>query len=261
MKQQLKRIIPEVVLEGLRNIKGTNNIKLSDSFNTYNEIERKRSIIPNKFNWSQPTPLCRIMKEQGTDKALFHGESMHNYTPFYYTLLKQFQYKSIKLFEMGIGTTNPHIANNMGAGGRPGASLRGWKEFFPLAQIFAADIDTNILFQDERIKTFYVDQLSSTSIQEMWSNKDLVGEFDLIIDDGLHTFEANTCFFENSHAKLSNRGIYVIEDIHSQYLPEWKEIIGGHYKNVYTNLKFTLLSIPNRFNLWDNNLIVIEKLS
>ena len=97
---------------------------------------------------------------------------------------------------MGIGTIDLTITHNMGANGVPGASLKGWKQFFPVAQIFGADIDTNILFKEERIETFYVDQLNGPLIKSMWlSNTELKDDFDIIIEDGLHTIEANTCFF------------------------------------------------------------------
>lgn len=37
----------------------------------------------------------------------------------------------------------------------------------------------------------------------MWKNDDLVDNFDIIVEDGLHTFDANVCFFENSVHKLN----------------------------------------------------------
>ena len=51
----------------------------------------------------------------------------------------------------------------------------------------------------------------------MWQdiNKD---SFDLIIDDGLHTFDASVTFFDNSFSKLKKTGVYIIEDVHFAYL-------------------------------------------
>ena len=45
--------------------------------------------------------------------------------------------------------------------------------------------------------------------------------FDIIIEDGLHTFEANKCFFENSIHKVKRGGIYIIEDITNIDLPKF----------------------------------------
>jgi hypothetical protein len=74
----------------------------------------------------------------------------------------------------------------------------------------------NILFEEHRIKTFYVDQLDGNSIKSMWENIG-VKEFDIIIDDGLHEPEAIYNFFINSFHKLKKNGIFVIEDV-PQYL-------------------------------------------
>jgi len=100
----------------------------------------------------------------------------------------------LKVFECGIGTYSVDIPSNMGTNGMPGASLYAWRDYFPNAQIYGADIDRKILFTADRIKTFWVDQLSKESITSLWAE---VGEtdFDIILDDGLHTFEAGSTFF------------------------------------------------------------------
>ena len=94
----------------------------------------------------------------------------------------------------------------------PGASLRVWKQFFSKAKIFGGDIDESTLFQEERIKTFFVDQFDSKSIDEMW-NKIKQKDFDIIIDDGCHQFEGTINFFLNSIKFLSPSGYYIIEDV------------------------------------------------
>jgi hypothetical protein len=97
--------------------------------------------------------LCEIMKNCGSDKSTFH-----NYTKIYTELFKNLVNENINLFELGIGTNNTSFECNMGLNGKPGASLRGWKEFFPNSKIYSADIDKSILFQDNDISTFYCDQ-------------------------------------------------------------------------------------------------------
>jgi hypothetical protein len=78
--------------------------------------------------------------------------------------------------------------------------------------IYGADIDMDILFEENRIKTYYIDQLDPASISRYWDNVD-VNDFDLMIDDGLHTFEAGSTLFVNSVDRLSTNGIYIIEDV------------------------------------------------
>ena len=51
--------------------------------------------------------------------------------------------------------------------GKPGASLKVWKDYFKNAKIFGADIDKRILFQEERINTYEVNQLDPSSIKKM----------------------------------------------------------------------------------------------
>jgi hypothetical protein len=116
------------------------------------------------------------------------------------------------VFECGIGSNDESIPSNMTANGRPGASLRVWRDYFPLAQIVGADIDGKILFQEERIRTYQVDQRDPASISEMW-NRAGVSNLDLIVDDGLHEYQAGICLFQNSWGKLREGGLYVIEDI------------------------------------------------
>jgi 23S rRNA U2552 (ribose-2'-O)-methylase RlmE/FtsJ len=114
----------------------------------------------------------------------------------------------------------------MTANGVPGASLRVWRDYFPLANIYGADIDKGILFEEENIKTFYVDQLKSETFDDLWSNFENI-EFDIMIDDGLHTFEAGVNTLVNSFHKLRKGGTYIIEDVRGnmplQYLLFFKE--------------------------------------
>ena len=66
---------------------------------------------------------------------------------------------------------------------------------FPRALVYGADIDRDILFEDNRIKTFYCDQTHRAAIRELWSQPGLESGADIIIDDGLHTFEGDTLVF------------------------------------------------------------------
>ena len=166
------------------------------------------------FDETAPTPLCEIMGRNNSDKGSLNiTTSWHNYTTLYYSLFKSISDKPLRIFELGIGTINPNIESNMGINGRPGASLHGWSEFFPNSKIFGADIDRDILFNTDRIKTFYCDQTNPEVIKNMWAEPELHDNFDIIIDDGLHLCNANFTFFENSIHKLNSKGYYIIEDI------------------------------------------------
>lgn len=154
------------------------------------------------------TNLCNIMNEEKSDKA----GPIHNYTQVYSILFDKLQNQKINLLEIGIGTNNIDVPSNMGPEGTPGASLRGWKRYFPQGMVYGADVDDRILFEEDRIKTYYVDQLNTRSIDEMFKKIGNV-DFDIIIEDGLHTYDANINFLENSFPFLKKGGIYIVEDV------------------------------------------------
>jgi len=211
------------------------------------------------FDERQMTPLCEIMGRNKSDKGNINiNECWHNYTTFYYSIFNELRDKSLRVFELGLGTNNVNIPSNMGENGRPGASLYGWQEFFPNSQIFGADIDSDILFNTDKIKTIYCDQRDSVVIKQMWDQPSFQDNFDIIIEDGLHEFSANVCFFENSIHKLNKNGYFIIEDIllEEEYLfinkiKEWESI--------YKDCIFKLLKIPTTCNPYDNTLLVVFK--
>ena len=211
------------------------------------------------FDEKTTTPLCEIMGKYGSDKGNINiAESWHNYTTFYHSIFKEMQHKPLRIFELGLGTNNLNVPSNMGANGKPGASLHGWVEFFPNSKIYGADIDTTILFETDRIKTYYCDQTNPVIIKMMWNRPELIDGFDIIVEDGLHTYHANVCFFENSAHKLNVGGYYIIEDIlqYELHLFESKITI---WRQMFPDLEFTLLQIPSQRNIYDNNLLVIKK--
>jgi len=209
---------------------------------------------------SQNTELCVIMGKYGSDKGRENlSTASHNYTTLYYKLFNPKRYESLRIFELGLGTNNINLPSNMGADGKPGASLKGWEEFFPNSLIFGADIDTDILFNTERIKTFYCNQLSKKDIDNLWNIHELTENFDIIIEDGLHTFEANVCFFENSIHKLKKGGYYVIEDIYID-TTNFENIINFKWEIQYPNLDFTIIKLPilESCSRTANNIVLVK---
>ena len=202
-----------------------------------------------RSNFSNKLILTSLMEKYGSDKGGF--QKVHNFSDFYsqiFTNREQIK----KILEVGLGTSNIKIASNMGSEGKPLASLRAWRDFFFNAEIFGADIDKNVLINENRIKTFYVDQTKKESIEEMWKNISH-NDFDIIIDDGLHTFEANTCLFENSITFLSSSGVYIIEDVYRKQI-KW-------YEDYFNKLGFnySVVDIYHEKNISNNCLILINK--
>lgn len=209
-----------------------------------------------KKKYKIKTSMCDLFLKKGSDKS-----SWHSYTTLYNFLFSKYIGESINFFELGLGTNNINIPSNMGATGTPGASLYAFRDYFINANIYGADIDNEILFQDHNISTFYVDQTDPKKIKSMW---ECIGniQFDIIIDDGLHTFEANKIFFENSIHMLKDGGIYIIEDIilgHKKKFIEEFLNKGFSYSNVMEIPMDSTWSNDGRVNTYDNCLTVIIK--
>ena len=154
--------------------------------------------------------LTDLMNYYGSDKGGFNKD--HNFSDYYSTIFFDKKESVKNILEIGLGTNNIKVPSNMGLQGKPLASLRAWKDYFVNANVYGADIDKEILKNEDRIKTFYVDQTNAISISELYKNIGNIN-FDIIIDDGLHEYNANICLFENSFKYLSKQGIYIIEDV------------------------------------------------
>lgn len=202
-------------------------------------------------NLLTPTKMCRVMTKWGSDKG-----RQHKYTPLYSTLLKEHFDQCLRIFELGLGSNNPDVPSNMGVFGVPGASLRGWRQLFPRAWVYGADIDRRILFQEDRIKTFYCNQLDQSSIRELWTHSDLQNGFDIIIEDGLHSFEANTSFLEESLDHLRPGGIYITEDIAWNCCDQWCCRLETIYAKQYPAYEFALVVLAN---CGFGNLLVVRR--
>jgi hypothetical protein len=220
------------------------------------DTEFKTVIQYNKNNRDELARLCDVY---GSDKGELISDghpypwNSHNYTDYYSRLFSHCRNHVKKVFECGLGTNNPNLLSSMGVNGKPGASLRVWRDYFPNAVVYGADIDTDILFKEERINTFYIDQLNPDAIKKFWET---VGEkdFDFIVDDGLHTFQAGTTLFTYSIDRLSQSGIYIIEDVTCEDLEKYKEF----FKTTKYVVEFVTLYRPGNV-LFDNNLVVIRK--
>lgn len=203
-------------------------------------------------NYFEITDLCKIMHHHGSDKSNFH-----TYTRLYNELFKDLRDSNIKLFEVGIGSKNINIPSNMCgfSFAKPGGSLRGWKEWFRNGEIYGADIDKDILFTEDRIKCFYTDQLDPDTIQQTWAEIGEDVQFDIMIDDGLHTFEANDTFIKNAIHKLRPGGLYVVEDVMFVDIPKFEANL-EEYSKLFSEVR--LITVPGAFHL-DNTLLIMRK--
>ncbi len=155
------------------------------------------------------TELCDIAFEYGTDKC---PQVFHNYTPFYYELLKDRRQSIKKVLELGIGTPETMYWYK---GYKVGASLFMWRDFFPNAKIFGADILPEAMIKGDRIKTFLCDERKKEDLELLIQKTG--SDIDLFIDDGLHRKEDQIFVALTLLPLLKKDVIYIIEDVGFPY--------------------------------------------
>jgi hypothetical protein len=161
---------------------------------------------------SRAAELGSLFDKYGSDKT------RHGYHFIYGSILKE-RGGGAPVVEVGIGTNNEDVPSNMGRGGKPGASLRAFRDYLPNAAICGADIDSRILFLEERINTVWVDQTDNSSFGEL---RGCAEGFRLLIDDGLHSPNANLAVLLFGLPLLRPGSWIVIEDIVPDALPLWQ---------------------------------------
>ena len=154
------------------------------------------------------TELCDLAYKYRTDKC---PKIRHSYTLFYFDLFKNIRKKIKKVFEMGIGT--PTIMDHCGKEYVIGASLYMWRDFFPNAKIYGADIQPEAIFEDDRIKTFLADQSSEEDMKRVIEA--VGGDIDIFIDDGNHYRDKQFDLARIALPMLKKDVIYIIEDSYS----------------------------------------------
>ena len=160
--------------------------------------------------------MIKIFNKYGTDKS-----NGHNYHIIYNDVFNKLgKNKAMNLLEIGMGTNNPSLVSSMGENGKPGASLKSFKEYLPNSNIYGADIDRDILFNESRIQTTYIDQLNEDTFIKMNNDFNNI-KFDVIIDDGLHSLCANLNTLLFSLENIKTGGWIIIEDIDRTKIENW----------------------------------------
>lgn|SRR5574341_22124 len=174
--------------------------------------------------------LDEILNRHVSDKQNSHG-----YGPVYHALFKHLRDRPLAILEIGIGSLTPGASSMYGhdlPGYRPGASLRAWRDYFSRALVYGVDVqpDTMIIGED-RIATALCDSTNADAVAAYLSRS---SGFDIIVDDGLHTPDAQMKTLRNFYPSLLLNGFYVIEDVEPPgswmrslgSRPEFKSVVG-----------------------------------
>jgi len=153
----------------------------------------------------------KTFKEIGqsvTDKI-----TQHRYDRFYPMFLEPLRNQEFSMLEIGIDR---------------GGSLSLWKEYFPYAKIFGADIHQE--WKDERATIIKCDQSNPSDLKELAQK---VPKCKLIIDDGSHNPRHQMITFcELFKSTLDFGGVYIIEDLECNYWHPDSSLYGyqvGHF--------------------------------
>ncbi|MFM2045425.1 MAG: hypothetical protein RLY86_4001, partial [Pseudomonadota bacterium] len=128
-----------------------------------------------------------------------------HYFPAYERHFGPWQNKSLVFWEIGCGR---------------GGSLQMWKRFFgPHAQIIGIDIDPRCRgFEEDQINVRIGPQ------QDVDFLDSVIREFgapDVVLDDGSHVMSDIVTTFAHLYSKLPKNGVYMVEDLHTAYWPEY----------------------------------------
>ena len=135
--------------------------------------------------------LSKLGIKYGTDKI-----GKHNYLPVYYDLFKDRMNEVKKVLEIGVGE---------------GKGVRMFRDFFPNAMIYGAEIEENRIFKEDRIEVIKCNQKSQHDLINLLNTTD--SDIDLVIDDGSHNPKDQVFTFLQLFPSLNSGVIYIIEDV------------------------------------------------
>lgn len=173
---------------------------------------------------------------RNNDGRLIH-KWMH-YFEIYHRHFARFQGKSCVVVEFGVSH---------------GGSLQMWRDYFgPDARIYGIDIDPECKkLEEPGTRIFIGDQADRAFLAEIAQE---IGVIDILIEDGGHRMDQQIATFEVMYPKMSKRGVFLIEDLHTSYWPEY----GGGYRNPGTFIEYAKDRIDG-LNAWhskDADLVV-----
>lgn len=143
--------------------------------------------------------LDEIFIKHQTDKSSFS----HNYSPYYEMFFAPYRNEPITLLEIGVYA---------------GASMNAWKEYFPKANIYGADISYHPELNQERVFMIEADQNNLEDMKRLGALN-----ADIVIDDASHESRHQISSFETIFPMLKSGSIYVIEDLLCSYDARWNQ--------------------------------------
>lgn len=143
--------------------------------------------------------LHEIGEHHGTDQATVH-DYLRRLEPFF----EPFRELWVNMLEIGVAQ---------------GASIRTWHNYFMNGTVTGVDNDPNCWMPGLQTPNIRIIEGNAAS-PEFWSSQRL-GELSIVIDDGSHKAPDIIAAFEMLWPHVISGGLYVIEDVHVNWMPEY----------------------------------------
>ena len=149
------------------------------------------------------------MSQYFYDLAKKHTTDKWFYARLYTDLFKDKRDSIKKVVELGIGC--PKTMRYVEGPYKTGASLYMWRDYFPNAEIYGADILPEAVFQDDRIHTMQCDETKKEDLEAFI--KFAGSDIDVFIDDGSHDVRKQIYTCQVVMPLLPKNVTYVLEDV------------------------------------------------
>ncbi|MCL2369294.1 MAG: class I SAM-dependent methyltransferase, partial [Alphaproteobacteria bacterium] len=165
----------------------------------------KRMVLALPFcKKSTPRDYLYDMFLQNKDESI---HKWHHYFQIYERHFAKYRGRKVNILEIGVDQ---------------GGSMRMWKKYFGKnATVFGLDIDPSALkHRDDKngIHVYIGDQSCPTFMRELMQR---LPKIDILIDDGGHTTKQQINTFKECYDKIADDGVYLCEDLHTNYWREW----------------------------------------
>ena len=159
------------------------------------------------------------------DQRLIHKWT--HYFPAYERHFARYVDRPVLLIEIGCGE---------------GGSLQMWKRYLgPHAQIVGLDLRPECTaFEERQIAVRIGDQADSAFLDRVLAE---FGTPDIVIDDASHIAGPTVAAFRALYPRVDRNGIYVVEDLHTAYWPEFGG--GAKREGTFIELAKTLIDEIN----------------
>lgn len=168
---------------------------------------------------SDPAQIAELAKQSKSDLATLYfkrngpqSTKWLHYLDTYDRYLSAYRNRPIRFLEIGIAD---------------GGSFTVWRPYFGSdATIYGIDIKETCRDKIENLGLNCHARIGSQDdVAFLLSVVEDMGGIDIVIDDGSHIADHQCTTFRTLFPLLANGGLYICEDLHTSYWPDWQ---GGH---------------------------------